>query len=370
MATTPKLRKLLSEIEPELIRAFPLAAKAANISEPVYALILCYIDTTTNDYTPYVEVAPERVRRWAIERKGEEASWLIWRPRQELGGEGNLPKQQYVQGASLKTKIQACYKLLTAASNDDDDVQLRPFREMMWRVARTLNDRAWSGILNTTDDFVVVASDWSSFWTKEDATNSLPPNKLRLLQTRRLFYHERTDEELADFQGQLSELEAKHSTETEGEQIAFWIDQVTQLAAGKPCLFREKGWSVSVAFERLKAIGLAASMPLLDLAVKVGAMPQQANGQRSAASVALEAVFSTVADIGCANPVIEKRLRTLLDAACKANQKRETWSRTPFLCAYCLARLFDYPWPSTDHANVLSDVDKYLSAPLRANQQQ
>src|SRR5258708_888307 len=112
MATEPMVTKLLAEIESELLRAVPLAVQAAKVSEPVYAVILCYIDTTTNDYMPFVVVCPERVRQWAIERKGNDASWKIWSPVQELGSVTALPKRQYLQGEGLSFRIRACYKLL------------------------------------------------------------------------------------------------------------------------------------------------------------------------------------------------------------------------------------------------------------------
>jgi hypothetical protein len=367
MTTRHNVRKLLAEIEPGLVRTFPLAARAAQVAEPVYALIHCYIDSTTDECTPFVVVVPERVRQRALERKGADASWLIWSPHQQLGGSAGLIRQQSLHDVSLQAKINACYKLLARGKASDDNVLLKPFREMMWRVAHALNERDWRGILDTTDDFAVVASDWSGFWVKEDATKSLPLKKRRLLESRRLFFQEETEEEQAEFQRQFDAAEATLSSRTERQRIAFWIRQLDLLSAGKPCLLTKRRWNESVALGRLEAIGGAASLPLLDLAVRLDAMPEETDGQESTASEVLAAVFSTVGDIGRADSTVETRLRAMLAAACKANRGRPRWSRTPFLCAHCLSELFDgYPWPSTDHANVLMDAEEYLSAPLRA----
>lgn len=366
MATDPLLNKLLTEIESELVRLFPEAARAARVVEPVYALILCYIDTTTDDYMPYVVVCPERVRRRAMARKGADASWMIWSPIQNFSDSAPLLKQQYLEGTALQLMIRACYKLLTDASNEDDDVQLRPFREMMWQVARILNDRDWRGVLDTTDDFVVIASDWSSFWAKEDATNSLPPGKRRLLEDRRLFYHEPTEQERAEFQQQLGAVEAKLASQTERQRIAFWIHELAHLAAGEDCLLARRRWNESVALGRLAAVGQSASLPLLDLAARLDTMPDNIDGLRSTASEVLEAVLSTVGEVGRADTKVEARLRALLAASCRANQGQEKWSRTPFCCASSLWKLYGYPPPSTDRGGVLCDAELYLSAPLRA----
>ena len=337
------------------------------MTEPVYALILCYMDATNGFPMPYVLVVPDRVRQRAFERKGVQASWMIWSPIQMLSSLTGPIKQQDLECHWLDLMIRACYKILTDASNEEDEVQLRPLREMMWRIARKLNSLDWTGVLETTDDFVVFASDWSGFWVLEDLKNSLPAEKRRLLESRRLLFYEETTGEKAEFDRQLAAVEGKLAGLTERRRIAFWIHELAHLAAGEDGLLTRRRWNESVALSRLRATGGAASLPLLDLAVRLDAMPHQSfDGQPSTSSEILEAVFSTLDDIGRADLKIETRLRKLLTDACKVNQGRERWTRTPFCCASSLWKLFHYPPASTDILNVLCDAEKYLSVPFKA----
>lgn len=365
MAIRRRIRNLLSEIEAELIEMLPETAQAAHVDEPIYLLILCYIDTTTDEHSPFVAIVPERVRQRAIKRTGAEASRMIWFPRQLLGGSSALIREQSLENPALQAKIETCYELLTENSSDDDDITLLPFREMFWRVARTLNERDWRGILNTTDDFVVAASDWSGFWSQEDLSNSLPSRNRHLLESRKLLFYQRTAEEIAEEQRQLETVMAELSSKTTKERIIFWIDELHLLSTEKTCLLSERGWTEKVALHQLQALGTVAIIPLLDLAEQLDAMPEVVEDQSSTAAEVLSAVFSTIEDIGRADAIVERRLRAMLASACKSNQNQPTWRDTPFLCAYALSRLFGYPWPSRDYNHVLADADSYISVPLK-----
>jgi len=355
--------ELLGVIEKELVRSYPLTAKAANVNESVYALILFYADTTTDDPMPYAEIAPECVRKWAVERTGDKAGWNIWKPGQEISGARRLVKSLGLQGDSLRANVRACYRLLSADDSVDDDVRLEPFRAMMCRVARTLNGHDWRGILNTTDDFAVIASDWTALWLREDAVNSLPPEKRSRLESRGLFFPEHTEGEREEAARKFDAVQAELASRPEAERIAYWIGELDRLAAGERRLLDDWAASVSGVLRRLRAIGGSASPLLLDLAARLDALPGQTDGLPSPAAIVLSAAFETVQEIGRADQVVERSLRTLLAASCRANEGREFWSATPFRCAYCLARLFDgYDFPYRDSNGVLQEADTYLSA--------
>jgi hypothetical protein len=99
---------LLAQIEADLVRLVPAAAKAAAVPGPAYALILCYIDTTTDDVMPYVVVRSEAVWRRAVARKGGEASRLIWMPDGPLAVvHPHLNRRQPLEDSPLRAKIHA-----------------------------------------------------------------------------------------------------------------------------------------------------------------------------------------------------------------------------------------------------------------------
>ena len=183
MAQPSNVPRLLAEIEAALPKRILSTAWAIAPDEPVYTVIVCYSDNTSNQHMPLVMVAPERIRQWA--RKHACVSQDIWKPHVELSGSAKLLKTKFLQDPEVQTRIAACYDELTAPGNADESILLLPFRQMMWRVANTLNAMDWKRVLQPTDDFVVIASDESGFQVQEDARNSLPEGKRLLLESRR-----------------------------------------------------------------------------------------------------------------------------------------------------------------------------------------
>lgn len=60
-------------------------------------------------------------------------------------------------------------------------------RQLLNEVARKLNDFDWTGILNTTDDFIVFANDYEALEDPHDEIRAcVPERKIRLLQERGL----------------------------------------------------------------------------------------------------------------------------------------------------------------------------------------
>ena len=52
------------------------------------------------------------------------------------------------------------------------------------RAAFRLNQHTWNTMLNTTEQFVVLASDRLGHWVDEDLKQSIPPAKFELLRRR------------------------------------------------------------------------------------------------------------------------------------------------------------------------------------------
>ena len=74
------LAAVLREIEATLIARVPAKVRELRMADPAYALILCYVDTTTDQYTPYGIVAPETARQRALAQHAHDASCWIWSP--------------------------------------------------------------------------------------------------------------------------------------------------------------------------------------------------------------------------------------------------------------------------------------------------
>ena len=61
---TPTSKKecnvLLKEIEQELVALFPEAVRKQRLQEAAYGILICYIDLTTDSFTPFAAVLERR----------------------------------------------------------------------------------------------------------------------------------------------------------------------------------------------------------------------------------------------------------------------------------------------------------------------
>ena len=88
----------------------------------------------------------------------------------------------------LQELCRGIYRILVGNQNDDcaeEDV-LAPVRSTMHRVAARLNQLQWSQLLETTDDFVVVAIDDRGFDPRADIQACVDPERIALLDARGL----------------------------------------------------------------------------------------------------------------------------------------------------------------------------------------
>jgi hypothetical protein len=138
---------------------------------------------------PDFGVATETLRAACEEEYGDDPESMInclWRANQEMD---ELVRAGGFKDKAFAAKCQQAYKLMWAANRtgkpfdeSGDGELLRPFREMMHRVARHFNVMSWDGILKPTDDFVVVATERIGYWVVEDMESSIPPGKLKKLK--------------------------------------------------------------------------------------------------------------------------------------------------------------------------------------------
>lgn len=182
----PRLPKsTLAELEKLLITEIPSAVKAAQIKEPVYCARIWYNGTDSpEDAVPWLMLVKESARQEFLTKHGDEqAPFYVWG-----ADEISYPRQAYevhVENERLGTLYAKWYEYLCDA---EDDEELQPFREMVQRVSRTLNDLDWNKLAAVTDDFVVVPADGSHTFCDDlgDLLASVSEEQLELLQSRKL----------------------------------------------------------------------------------------------------------------------------------------------------------------------------------------
>ena len=187
-----RLERLLAEIERTLVAETPRAVAALKIREPAYAVFLWYDDSTVEDWALDFGIGLEAFRSTWAKRRAEASTvtedlWeYLWRPQQVME---QLPPHGQFQDAAFTAKCAEAYELTFAANEtefplEDERELMLPFRAMMCRAASRLNQHAWNTILNTTEQFVVLASDRLGHWVDEDLKQSIPPAKFELLRRR------------------------------------------------------------------------------------------------------------------------------------------------------------------------------------------
>lgn len=184
----PSLEHLLQEISEILVDSIPETVSRCKVNEPVYALLLAYQDYSTGDYTPQILLPPASVRTERLESQGDEnGSCEIWMPMLLAQDVQEYP----CEGPELAEKCEACYDLLSqnAPAGLDELDGLKPFREMLYRVALALDRQKWDKRLSVTDDFVVAVTDWNGFRSHEDVPASIPPKKRAALKQKRLLFY-------------------------------------------------------------------------------------------------------------------------------------------------------------------------------------
>lgn len=158
----PKVPKAeLKQMEGVLIGAVPEAVKRANITEPVYCLRIWYNGTDSSEEAiPHLLLVKESTRQKFLKEHGSShpviLSECLW-----CADEATFEDMSYDVGlpnADLLKPYKVWYDYLCEA---DDDEDLQPFREMVQRVSKKLNQLDWKTIIPVTDDFVVFPADGS-----------------------------------------------------------------------------------------------------------------------------------------------------------------------------------------------------------------
>jgi hypothetical protein len=211
------LPKLLNILEKRLIDDIPKGVKGMKVTEPVYGMFLMYFDGRFDEFTPHIWIVPVSKRVELIAKFHDEMRYYqesvnkpipgadfeahkgileAFRLADVLGGyyfsptSFDTPFEYHPPEPQIRKMCQASYDLIFAsdsdASLDDEWAIYKPFRDMMCRVARRMNEHDWTGVLNRTDDFVAFAVNATEVGAAADFKNSVPYDRRLLLRSRKL----------------------------------------------------------------------------------------------------------------------------------------------------------------------------------------
>jgi hypothetical protein len=174
-ASAETLESLTKAMHATLLKLIPAAVARAKIREPAYCLAISH-DGSEDELPPDIAVGLESERQRFL-ASGKDAKAALWdatrfatfrRRAVKLDAPGLAEaSEKLLQMVLMKEALHVPGKVL----ND---------------VAAELNRRSWKGILRTTDDFIVYATDVDGMELKKDLKAAVPKAKLDLLRSRRL----------------------------------------------------------------------------------------------------------------------------------------------------------------------------------------
>lgn len=172
----PSVRELAKAIEEKLVRLVPETLRCAGISEAVYCVLLAY-NSQSPELSPRMGVGLERQRRVWVAEHGKGAKHYVW----------NLPEFEW-SGEEAELDLTGDAELSAACGLFNQQLALKgtcgPARTVLNEVARRLNDFDWTGSLDVTDDFVVLAYDDEEIDFGRNWKAGVPAGRLALLKAR------------------------------------------------------------------------------------------------------------------------------------------------------------------------------------------
>ena len=353
-----ELAALLTDIENDLVKEIPAAVRAEKIKKRSYGILLCYIDFTTDAYTPFAVVLPESHRQECIANRSVESIWTICA----------VPGQQcdIAKKSAVHEKCDRAYRYLQEKWSDQDELRvLMPFRKMFYRVCLRLNELDWSAILPVTEDFVVVASDWSEGCDiVRDAKASVPHAKQERLKDQGLFFNPSKLPKVALPSSSQLKTIAKKSVD---EQIVFWVSELDAQFHQRDCESSQQGVGPKQIAKKLSKIGSPAAEALLDFIAAKADTPEWTTKvaepqfyDQSPRSKLVENVMEVLIPILPKTAKTESRLWKIFDVSVKTNKPSKHWGNLPALIAFGIQEIFSkYSyWVVRGRENVIESMDE------------
>lgn len=182
----PKLPTVaLKQMEEILIAEIPKAVKAARLTDPVYCLRIWYNGTDSmEDAIPHLLLVKDSTRQAFVKEHGKNVVLLseyLW-----CADEATADEDWSYDVSLPEAKLLPPYKVwYTYLCDQDDDEELQPFREMVQRVSKQLNQLDWKSIIPVTDDFVVFPADGSHTFCDDlgDLQASITPTQWKQFES-------------------------------------------------------------------------------------------------------------------------------------------------------------------------------------------
>lgn len=339
---TPTSKKecnvLLNEIEQELVALFPEVLRKQGLQEAAYGILICYIDLTPESFTPFAAVLPEEHRAKCVANRDVGDLWMI----------AELPFIQcpLAKRHPIRGKCDAAYDYLSSDWDDQDEFEvILPFRKMIYRVCLALNKLDWSPYLPVTDDFTVMASDWSAgCYIHDDARASVPRAKQNSLLKKGFFFNpEALPKQKLPSKGSIKSILRSPVQ----EQVQFWIDQLESLYDNVDCEAKASNCGPKLIVKRLAKLDKLGAEALLQFVEDKASVPEWTTDQdpRSSwkygtRSEVLGAAVDGIKESVVRNTKNEKRLWQVFETAVNTNKAAEHWGTLPGKIAFSIQDLF------------------------------
>lgn len=170
---------LSASIKAMLLEQIPEAVRRAKIDAMVYCLLLCYTEEDfLSSWPPFLVVGNESQRKRIVE-EGNSVNYYLWAPDEMRSHDEN-----YEITLDDETLSETCNLHLLLM---DMKGSFTPGKKILRDVACQLNTHKWSGILKTTDDFVVAAvDDTGEVDFVKDIKATIPAERFADLESRGL----------------------------------------------------------------------------------------------------------------------------------------------------------------------------------------
>jgi len=173
------MQSLAKQIRERLARAVVATVKKAKIKEPVYCLALNYDCEGNPLLLPELGIGLDSERQARLKARSREARLAIWAP-EEFSLFANDRTALQCRDRELDRACDLFNRELEYKASDE------PARKLILQVAADLAKADWTGILNTTDDFIVYAVDTYGNDLHKNLKLNVPPKLLAKLKAAKL----------------------------------------------------------------------------------------------------------------------------------------------------------------------------------------